>query len=176
MIPEENRMLIYENENYKYFIDKRTHQLNEQYIKTNPELYFDPLTIFKGKKLVYELDEVEYCDYIVTPTYTVEIIAERKIKENLIPLYNLKHEEPVDYIKLPEDNVNHPKHYTSHPSGVECIEITQHMNFNIGNAIKYLWRAGLKNQKTLKEDIKKAIWYMNRELERIDKLENKGEK
>ncbi|MFD0384476.1 DUF3310 domain-containing protein [Streptomyces stramineus] len=37
--------------------------------------------------------------------------------------------------------VDHPAHYTSHPSGVECIEITQHFNFPIGNAIKYLWRA-----------------------------------
>ena len=43
-----------------------------------------------------------------------------------------------------KDNVNHPKHYTSDPSGIECIDITRHRNFNIGNAIKYLWRAGLK--------------------------------
>ena len=41
------------------------------------------------------------------------------------------------------DTVNHPAHYNTHPSGVECIEITEHFNFNIGNAIKYLWRAGL---------------------------------
>lgn len=45
---------------------------------------------------------------------------------------------------MSEDNVNHPKHYTDHPSGVECITITEHMNFNVGNAVKYLWRAGLK--------------------------------
>ena len=49
------------------------------------------------------------------------------------------------------DMVNHPKHYTSDPSGVECIDITRHRNFNIGNAIKYLWRAGLK------EDSNKSI-------------------
>lgn len=36
--------------------------------------------------------------------------------------------------------VSHPKHYNDHPSGIECITITRHMNFNIGNAIKYLWR------------------------------------
>lgn len=42
------------------------------------------------------------------------------------------------------DIVNHPPHYTSDPSGVECIAITRHRNFNVGNAIKYLWRAGLK--------------------------------
>lgn len=42
------------------------------------------------------------------------------------------------------DNVNSPKHYNADPSGVECIQITRHRNFNVGNAIKYLWRAGLK--------------------------------
>lgn len=45
----------------------------------------------------------------------------------------------------PEDVINHPKHYTSHPSGVECITVTEHMNFNVGNAVKYLWRADRKN-------------------------------
>lgn len=43
------------------------------------------------------------------------------------------------------DAVNHPKHYTSHPSKIECIQVTEHLNFCIGNAIKYLWRAGLKD-------------------------------
>lgn len=64
------------------------------------------------------------------------------------------------------DPVNHPKHYTSHPSGIECIEITRWMNFNIGNAIKYLWRAALKGGI---EDLQKAIWYINDEIERIKK-------
>lgn len=63
------------------------------------------------------------------------------------------------------DNVNHPKHYTSHPSGVECIEITEHLNFCIGNAIKYLWRAGLKGEQV--EDLRKARWYIDREISRI---------
>lgn len=45
------------------------------------------------------------------------------------------------------DQVNHPEHYTSDPSGVECIQITRHRNFNIGNAFKYLWRAGIKDDK-----------------------------
>ena len=50
------------------------------------------------------------------------------------------------------DNVNHPKHYNSHPSGVECIEITEYFNFNIGNAVKYCWRAGLKGEQV--EDLR----------------------
>jgi hypothetical protein len=60
------------------------------------------------------------------------------------------------------DQVNHPKHYTSHPSGVECIEITRHMGYNLGNAIKYIWRCDLKRDAI--EDLKKAIWYLQDEL------------
>lgn len=64
------------------------------------------------------------------------------------------------------DSVNHPRHYTSHPSGVECITVTEHMNFCIGNAVKYLWRAGLKGDAL--EDLKKARWYIDREIRRIE--------
>jgi hypothetical protein len=71
--------------------------------------------------------------------------------------------------KRKPDNVEHPAHYTSHPSGVECIQVTEHMNFCIGNAVKYLWRAGLKGDAV--EDLKKARWYIDREIQR---LEGKG--
>ena len=60
------------------------------------------------------------------------------------------------------DNVNHPSHYTSHPSGVECIQITEHMGFNLGNALKYIWRADLKLDAV--EDMRKAVFYLNREI------------
>ena len=60
------------------------------------------------------------------------------------------------------DPVNHPRHYTAHPSGVECITITEHMSFNLGNAIKYVWRADLKSDAI--EDLKKAVWYIQREI------------
>jgi hypothetical protein len=67
------------------------------------------------------------------------------------------------------DNVNHPKHYTPHPSGIECIEIVKHHNFCVGNAIKYLWRAGLKGDKTKEiEDLKKAVWYINKQIEDLE--------
>lgn len=62
------------------------------------------------------------------------------------------------------DPVNNPSHYKQHPSGVECIQITEHMNFCLGNAMKYIWRAGLKDSNTKEQDLKKAIWYINREL------------
>lgn len=71
------------------------------------------------------------------------------------------------------DPVNHPPHYNSHPSGIECIEITEHYNFCVGNAIKYLWRAGLKgdgDSAKHAEDLRKAIWYLQRELKRVENL------
>lgn len=63
------------------------------------------------------------------------------------------------------DPVNHPSHYTNHPSGVEVIEITRHMNFNRGNAIKYILRADHKGNTV--QDLEKAIWYLQDELKRI---------
>ena len=65
------------------------------------------------------------------------------------------------------DPINHPPHYTQHPSGVECITITEHYNFNVGNAIKYLWRAGLKDGADATDDLRKAAWYVQREIDRI---------
>lgn len=62
------------------------------------------------------------------------------------------------------DTIKHPKHYTSHPSGVECIEITKHMSFTLGNAMKYIWRCDEKNNDI--EDLKKAIQYIEIEIER----------
>ena len=63
------------------------------------------------------------------------------------------------------DPVNHPSHYTSHPSGIECIQITEHMNFCLGNAVKYIWRSSSKDDPT--QDLRKAVFYLNREIERI---------
>jgi hypothetical protein len=60
-----------------------------------------------------------------------------------------------------------PKHYKDHPSGVECISITEHMDFCIGNAIKYLWRAGKKDDNI--QDLKKAIWYIERKIRLLEK-------
>jgi hypothetical protein len=66
--------------------------------------------------------------------------------------------------KKSADPVNHPKHYTSHPSGVECITVTEHMGFNLGNAVKYIWRADLKGNAI--EDLEKARFYLDDEIRR----------
>lgn len=67
-----------------------------------------------------------------------------------------------------EDLVNSPKHYTAHPSGLECIQVTRHLNFNIGNAVKYLWRHGDKGAAV--QDLQKAVWYIQDEIKRIEEL------
>lgn len=72
-----------------------------------------------------------------------------------------------DYVpELASDLVNHPPHYKDHPSGVECITIAEGFNYNKGNAIKYLWRAGKKGDAV--PDLKKARWYIDREIQRVE--------
>jgi len=74
----------------------------------------------------------------------------------------------LELCKMSEyDAVNHPKHYKLHPSGVECIDVTEHMNFCLGNAVKYIWRADEKGKAV--EDLKKARWYIDREIKRRGK-------
>jgi len=81
-----------------------------------------------------------------------------------------KNQETTSRPELPtpsgseHDAVNHPPHYTSHPSGIECIQITEHMSFCLGNAIKYIWRADEKGKAI--EDLEKARWYIEREIQK----------
>lgn len=63
------------------------------------------------------------------------------------------------------EKVNHPKHYNLHPSGVECIDVVEHMTFNLGNAVKYIWRADHKDDAI--QDLQKAAWYIEREIKRL---------
>ncbi len=78
------------------------------------------------------------------------------------------------------DPVNHPKHYCSHPSGVECIVVAREYDFDIGNAIKYLWRHGLKSEEGKEdidkaiEDLEKAIWYIQDEITILEKLKKEA--
>lgn len=77
--------------------------------------------------------------------------------------------------KTTADPVDHPSHYTDHPyrcecgKGIECIDIIEELPYNIGAAIKYIWRAGLKDSAKHQEDLKKAAWHINREQERLFK-------
>ena len=77
--------------------------------------------------------------------------------------------EPSGGDESPGGPVNHPTHYNSSPSGIECIDVVEHMSFNIGNAVKYCWRADEKGLKL--QDLKKARWYLDREIQRLTKTE-----
>jgi len=79
----------------------------------------------------------------------------------------MPHEEAINTPPLAEDPIN-PSHYRRHPSGVECIEITRHLNFNVGNAIKYIWRYQDKGDPV--ENLKKAQWYLNDEIVRLERM------
>lgn len=79
------------------------------------------------------------------------------------PIYN-----PDDH-----DPVNHPKHYTSHPSGIECIEVTRHMGFNLGNAVKYIWRADEKGNDI--QDLEKAMRHIQDEINKRKEQDNGNE-
>lgn len=98
-----------------------------------------------------EDDEEEYCfskelDKILNGAFVVDTKSDDKVKEDL---------------------VNNPSHYNSDPSGVKCIEITRHRNNNIGNTFKYLWRNGLKDGNSDIQDLEKAAWYLNDEIQRL---------
>jgi len=95
---------------------------------------------------------------------TFGIVRRQLTYEQVVPIGSHFEEYTVSEAFPKQDNVNHPPHYTQHPSGVECIEITRHMGSNLGNAIKYIWRADLKNDAI--EDLKKAVFYINDEIER----------
>lgn len=84
------------------------------------------------------------------------------MNEKIKVRYNEHHEDGI-VATLPDD-INHPQHYTSHPSGVECIDVVEHMNFNLGNAMKYIWRVDAKGDPI--QNLEKAAWYINREITR----------
>jgi hypothetical protein len=80
--------------------------------------------------------------------------------------------------------VNHPIHYNSLPAKclefgnpIECIDVIEHMTLNLGNCVKYIWRAGIKDPTKLIEDLEKARWYLDREIARLkEKAEREAAK
>jgi hypothetical protein len=115
--------------------------------------------------------------YIYSSTLDNHIIDDIGYNRNVVALKLPIEEYFIKLNKYDETNprINHPEYYNKHPSGVECIDITRHYCFSIGNAIKYLWRAGLKTEEGLTsvekelEDLEKAIWYINDRIETLKK-------
>lgn len=74
-------------------------------------------------------------------------------------------EEAAEY----QEHVNHPDHYQF--DGVEVIDLVEQMSFNLGNAVKYITRAGRKDASKVNEDLEKAVWYIQREARRLEKMD-----
>ena len=97
------------------------------------------------------------------------IIADEIVKEATKDLLAMSRDEVDERAdNTLHDPVNHPSHYTAY-KGLEVIDLTEQMNFNRGNAVKYICRAGLKDPATEIQDLKKAVWYLNREIARLEK-------
>lgn len=126
-----------------------------------------------GDGLEFYKDNLDLFFSISSDCWKNTISSKEKLSQNIVWQRHTQPEELPFLDSLPEfehDFVNHPKHYCDHPSGIECIEITRHHDFAIGNAIKYLWRAGLKDSDNEIQDLKKAIWYIQ---DKISQLDNK---
>jgi hypothetical protein len=91
-----------------------------------------------------------------SPSMFDALVDKGYIKKRAFNLYSLS-------TSFMGSSVDHPKHYNSHPKGIECIDVIEDFSFNVGNAMKYLWRAGLKTDSPL-EDLEKAIWYIQCEI------------
>ena len=124
-----------------------------------------------------EIDPIKRSVLNCRTKVSLDSISEKDYNQSIIPKITII-EARKGIFTHKHDNVDHPSHYTQHPSGIECIEITRHYCFSIGNAIKYLWRAGLKKDASMDdkmkeiEDLRKAIWYIN---DRIHQLEGPKE-
>ena len=94
----------------------------------------------------------------IEPTFTDDFGDITALRGNRI--------EPTFSVNKPQSSSINPNHYKSHPSGIECIQITEHMGFCLGNAVKYIWRADLKHDDGGVEDLLKAEWYIKREIQR----------
>lgn len=153
----------------------------------------------EGAVLVFSISDIGV-EYLWQDTPDEFVVDSRSVedwhknfdyKENIFDCEGLKDDDPKLYKEIKEqkqmfeslslkkkeaaqDPVNHPSHYISDPSGIECIQITRHRNFNIGNAIKYLWRAGLKDGNSDIQDLQKAVWYIQDEIERLQTQKGNG--
>ena len=115
------------------------------------------------------LDEIDIKKYSVPYSTTFWATKEWKERDERL-------KKAIDEMLPPKtetDMVNNPPHYTAHPSGIECIQVTEHMSFNVGNAVKYLWRCDHKGNAL--EDLKKARFYVQREIERREIAERNAE-
>ena len=126
-----------------------------------------------AEAMIEKLDELFDSDSTPAKPYRPEPIVDAYFgakeilsEADLQPYAEKIHEAAARFAAETQDVVNHPAHYTAYP--VEVIELTEHMNFCRGNAVKYIARAGLKSPDTELEDLRKAQWYIEREIARLE--------
>ena len=175
-IKEKNKMDNSENWSYRLNRNVTSEEIKEDelryvidtlYVETkglNLEIHSELVDEKLGK---YEM----YADVKEGDDFTKFTVSKEDMKFVIDKLCEIKKEnvkeENVKEENVKEDLVNHPKHYTSHPSGIETIEITRWMNFNLGNSVKYILRSGKKSEDTAVQDLEKAIWYLKDEIKRL---------
>lgn len=139
-----------------------------------------------GRDFTFTTKMSELCGMVVTikDILEIDLVEVYVIEEEIVPHYwqdfmfedevVTEEKEIIKEIQLMNNKVEHPKHYTSHPSGIECIDIARHYDFCIGNVIKYLWRSGLKQEQGYSskekqiEDLKKARFYLDYEIKMLE--------
>ncbi|MGW4446467.1 DUF3310 domain-containing protein [Streptomyces sp. NPDC004682] len=118
----------------------------------------------KGQRGVIKTREAPYTAPFA---YGVQVVHEGRTK---ILAFGHDELEPWANVK-PDDAVNSPSHYTWLPNGLEVIDLTEHLMNNRGNVVKYVCRAGRKNPATEMQDLEKALWYLQREIKRVKRME-----
>lgn len=156
----------------KYYLEMQGREIDIAQLKTSPACkckntaaYYDPSC--DKREWLAGSNDPHFDGYNKAQFADIQV----KIPDEIWLKAMKESEKEDENLPLPEnDSVNHPSHYTSHPSGVECITIARHMTFNLGNVLKYIWRCEDKGKYL--EDLKKAAWYLNNEIEL--ELENIG--
>jgi hypothetical protein len=128
---------------------------------------------YKCIKAIYKGDTIfakPYDDVVLLQDNTTVVNLRTQGTSNKPEILDEEHFESLD---KKVDMVNHPPHYTwlKDVCGIEVIDITRHMDFNLGNAIKYILRSGKKNSDKTIEDLEKAVFYLNDEIIKLKKHE-----
>lgn len=151
-LTEEGKEVIFND------LQGNTQLINKEQLKEAWELYKNKLSPYKS------VEEPKEQTFITENSAFNTKILELKEQSTFCAKYNRDSEE--------QEMVNNPEHYGGKDNPYEAIKVIEawSCNFNIGNAIKYLSRAGKKDKDCSTQDLLKAIWYINREIENINKL------
>lgn len=144
-----------------------------------------------GDQIIYSGgDELSLDGFTTGVSYVIQSLYDNHYGITVLDDNNVKHEICMDNVRnyfltpdewiqlnrLKTDRVEHPIHYSylKKLCGIEVIDITRHMNFNLGNSLKYILRAGHKSEEGMSdkqkmiEDLRKAVFYLNDEIKRLE--------